>query len=444
MENTVFNEQKVSKAYFILAVPLVLSMIVTLIYNLADTFFVAQTANTNLVAGVSLGMPVFTMLMAIGNIFGQGGASLISRLIGSKNYKGARSVSSFCFYMTILIGSIFALIMILFRNPIVMLLGATPDTYDYAMSYYIYLSIGAPIIMLSFIHTNFLRSEGMSKESMIGTVSGAVVNTILDPIFISGIGLGAAGAAIASIIGYFVSVIYCVIVVKMKSQLLSVDVHEFLIPNSHVKQIFSIGIPAAIVNVMQSVSVILMNHFLIEFGNEKIAAMGIVLKISMIALLLLTGLSFGGQPLFGYYYGARDNDRMRKLISFCAKFISGVALLVTAIIWFFSKWLIQIFMNTSSIVEEGSIMLRFQVITMAFVGMILLITILFQSTGKSKASFILSVSRQGLAFLVTLVIGYHFLGYMGIICAQAVADLLTMCLALYLFKINLYEEIYNK
>ena len=195
---------------------------------------------------------------------------------------------------------------------------------------------------------------------------------------------------------------------------------------------------------MQSVSVILMNHFLIEFGNEKIAAMGIVLKISMIALLLLTGLSFGGQPLFGYYYGARDNDRMRKLISFCAKFISGVALLVTAIIWFFSKWLIQIFMNTSSIVEEGSIMLRFQVITMVFVGMILLITILFQSTGKSKASFILSVSRQGLAFLVTLVIGYHFLGYMGIICAQAVADLLTMCLALYLFKINLYEEIYNK
>lgn len=136
MENTVFNEQKVSKAYFILAVPLVLSMIVTLIYNLADTFFVAQTADTNLVAGVSLGMPVFTMLMAIGNIFGQGGASLISRLIGSKNYKGARSVSSFCFYMTILIGSIFALIMILFRNPIVMLLGATPDTYDYAMSYY--------------------------------------------------------------------------------------------------------------------------------------------------------------------------------------------------------------------------------------------------------------------------------------------------------------------
>ena len=441
MENSIFNEQKVSKAYFTLAIPLVLSMIVTLIYNLADTFFVAQTNDTNLVAGVSLGMPVFTLLMAIGNIFGQGGASLVSRLMGRKDHEGARKVSSFCFYMTIIIGIIMAFFMVLFRNGIVGMIGATEQTWHHAMSYYIYLALGAPIIMLSFIHTNLLRSEGMSKESMIATIAGALVNIVLDPIFISIFGMGASGAAIATVIGYLVSVIYCVFVVKTRSYLLSVSVHELSIPFEQISQILSIGIPAAIVNLMQSVSVIFMNQFLLAYGNEKIAAMGIVLKVSMIALLLLTGLAFGGQPLFGYYYGANDKARMKRLLSFCIKFIGGTAILLTILIILFSNQLMSMFMDTSSIVDDGSLMLRLQVITMFFVGMILLITILFQSTGKAKASFILSISRQGVIFLLALIAGYYVAGYMGIICAQAIADIITMVIALCLFKVSLYPEI---
>lgn len=226
MENQIFNEPKVSKAYIRLSIPLVLSMLVTLIYNLADTFFVAQTNDTNLVAGVSLGMPIFTLLMALGNIFGQGGSSLISRLLGQKDEEGVRRVSSFCFYVTIFLGIIISAIMLIFRIPILYLIGANEETFIHASNYFIYLVIGSPIIMLSFIHSNLLRSEGMSKESMIGTVLGALVNIALDPLFIFTFNLGAMGAAIATVIGYLCTDIYFIFVILKKSRILSVNLKK--------------------------------------------------------------------------------------------------------------------------------------------------------------------------------------------------------------------------
>ena len=165
----VFESRDIPRSYLTLAIPVVLSMVVTLIYNLADTFFVARTNSTALVAGVSLGAPVFMALMAIGNIFGQGGSVLISRLIGQNDTDNAERTSSFCFYITFFLGIIIAFLMLLFRIPILGILGADSETFKYASDYYIPLAIGAPFIMLSFIHSNLLRSEGLSKESMIGT-----------------------------------------------------------------------------------------------------------------------------------------------------------------------------------------------------------------------------------------------------------------------------------
>ena len=215
MENKLFTEEKISIAYIRLAMPLVMSMVVSLVYNLADTFFVAQTNNTALVAGVSLGAPIFTLLMAFGNIFGQGGSSLISRLLGQQNPDGVRRASSFCFYVTLMVGVVVGIIMLVFRTPILYLIGADAETFSYASEYYTWLAIGSPVVMASFIHSNLLRSEGLSKESMIGTIGGAVVNIILDPILISGLAMGASGAAIATVIGYvFSDVFFLFIVVK--------------------------------------------------------------------------------------------------------------------------------------------------------------------------------------------------------------------------------------
>ena len=323
MENEIFENEKVSKAYIRLSLPLVFSLVVTLIYNLADTFFVAQTNDTNIVAGGSLGMPVLTLLMALGNIFAQGGASLVSRLLGQNDRQAIRRASSFCFYITIFTGIVIAIVMLVFRVPVLYVIGTSEETFSHASDYYTYLAIGAPVTMLSFIHSNLLRSEGMSKESMIGTVLGALVNIVLDPIFISAIGWGAAGAAIATVIGYLCSDVYFMVIVAKKSNILSINPKEIRIPAKHVRQILIVGIPAAITNLMQSAGVVMMNQFLLPFGNDKIAAMGIVLKVSMIVLLLLTGFSFGGQPLFGYYYGSGDKKRLSELFSFCIRFISA-------------------------------------------------------------------------------------------------------------------------
>ena len=443
MENEIFNEPRVSKAYMHLSVPLVLSMVVTLIYNLADTFFVAQTNDTNIVAGVSLGAPLFTLLMAVGNIFGQGGSSLISRLLGQKDKEGVRHVSSFCFYATIFAGIIIGIAMLVFRVPLLYVIGANKETFAHASSYYIYLAIGAPAIMISFIHSNLLRSEGMSKESMAGTIMGAVINIVLDPIFISALGWGAGGAAIATVIGYLCSDIFFAIIVVKRSKILSVSIKEFKIPAKHMGQIAGIGIPAAIVNLMQSVSIVLVNQFLLPFGNDKIAAMGIVLKVSMIALLLLTGFAFGGQPLFGYYYGAGDKKRLSELFRFCICFISIMAIFLSVVIILFAPNLMRCFMQNDSIISDGTLMLRWQVATMVFVGIILLMTIVFQSLGKVVGSFILSASRQGIIFLIVLTVAYYTAGYMGIVVSQAISDAITAVIAVILFRKQLYKEFHS-
>ncbi len=438
MENEIFQETKVSKAYMRLSVPLVLSMVVTLIYNLADTFFVAQTNDTNIVAGVSLGMPLFTMLMAVGNIFGQGGSSLISRLLGQKDQAGVRHASAFCFYTTIFLGILIGAAMLLLRVPLLYVLGASEETFSHASSYYTYLAIGAPAIMLSFIHSNLLRSEGLSKESMAGTILGAVVNIVLDPIFISVLGFGAGGAAVATVVGYLFSDVFFILIVVRRSRILSVSLKEIRVPARHIGQILGIGIPAAIVNLTQSVSVVLVNQFLLPFGNDKIAAMGIVLKVSMIALLLLTGFAFGGQPLFGYYFGAGDKKRLLELFRFCMRFISILAVGLTAVILLLAPVLMRCFMDNDSIVADGALMLRWQVVTMLFVGVVLLMTIVFQSMGKVVGSFILSISRQGVVFLIVLAVAYSTAGYMGIVVSQAIADILTAGIAVILFRKQLY------
>ncbi len=440
MEKAVFNETKVSKAYLRLAVPLVFSMAVGLIYNLADTFFVAQTNDTNVVAGVSLGMPLFTALMAIGNVYAQGGSSLISRLLGKEDLQGVRHVSSFCFYGAIFTGAIIGIVLLVFRVPLLYVLGANEQTFRHASDYFLYLAIGAPVIVLTFIHSNLLRAEGMSKESMLGNVVGSLVNIVLDPIFISVLGWNAAGAALATVIGNLCTDLFFLVVVLKKSKILSVNLREVKIPLEHVGQILGIGVPAAIVNLMSSASSVLINQFLLPFGNEKIAAMGIAMKVSMIVLLLITGLAFGGQPLFGYYYGSGDRKRLSQLLSFCLKFISAVALGLSALVFIAAPLLMRSFMDNDAIVQAGTVMLRWQVSSMVFVGMVLLFTIIFQSSGKVLGSFLLSISRQGVVFLVVILIAYNLLGYYGVVMSQAIADLITAIFAATLFMKQLYRE----
>ena len=216
MQNELFEKAPIPKAYMKMALPVVMGMIVTLIYNLVDTYFIAKTGNTSLIAGVSVCAPLFTLLLAIGDIFGIGGSSVISRILGTHDIESARKKSTFCFYVAIISGLLFTILMLIFKAPMLKLLGTSEITYEYANQYYTFLILGSTFIIFSLVPSNLLRAEGKALESMIGSVIGTVVNIILDPIFIFTLGLGAAGAAIATIIGYIVTCIFFIIYINNK------------------------------------------------------------------------------------------------------------------------------------------------------------------------------------------------------------------------------------
>ena len=434
MNDRVFDTDRLVPVYFRQALPVVLNMVVTLIYNLADTWFVARTGNALLVAGVSLCAPVFTMLMAFGNIYGQGGSSLISRLLGADDRPSVARVSSFSFWLAIATGVVLAVPMLIFRSPMLRVLGSSPDTLRYAGEYYTWLAIGAPLIILSFIHSNLLRCEGMATQSMFCTVSGSVLNIILDPIFISVLGLGAAGAAIATVLGYTLSDILCLLVVLKKSRSLSVRASDCRLKNGELGQILAVGITAAVTNLATSVCVVTINQFLSAYGDEKIAAMGIVSKICMIVQLILVGFSFGGVPVFGYLYGAGMGDKLRSLLKFVMAFLCGLALAMTLVIITVSTPLMRFFIDDARIIAVGTVMLRWQISCSAFGGVVLLSTCLFQATGKALPALILSLSRQGVLFLAVLWIATALLGYTGFLASQPAADVLSAALALFLYR----------
>ena len=430
-----FDTEHLYRSYFKMAFPVVLGLAVTLIYNLADTFFIAQTNDTNLIAGVSLCAPVFTTLMAFGNIYGQGGSSLISRMLGQNDMEGTARVSSFSFYVAIATGVVLAVVMTLFRSPLLALLGANSETMTYAQSYYTVLTLCAPILVLSFIHSNLVRCEGLANESMLGTILGAVVNIILDPILISGLGMGALGAAIATVIGYLCSVVYFLWVLHKKSHCLSIRFSYCHVSAAELRQILGVGVTAALSNLMQSMTVIVTNQFLLNYGNDKIAAMGIVLKVNMIAQLVLTGFAFGGVPMYGYLYGAKQTVTLRKLIRFCLTFLCALSLALTALLCLTASPLMHLFVQDNALIATGAEMLRWQAATAVFAGIVLLLTVLFQATGKIVPAFLLSISRQGVVFIVVLVIFVNLFAYQGVIMAQAVADVLSAALALILLAV---------
>ncbi len=425
-----FDLKHLYRSYFKMAFPVVLGLVVALVYNLADTFFIARTNDTNLIAGVSLCAPVFTALMAFGNIYGQGGSSLISRLLGKQDVEGVKRVSSFCFYIALATGVVLAVVMTVFHRPLLTLLGATADTMSHAFQCYIVLVVCAPIIVLSFIHSNLVRCEGMSTQSMIGTVLGTVVNIILDPLLISVAGMGAMGAAVATVIGYLCSVLFFLWLLHKKSRCLSVSLTLCRVSGEELRQILGVGVTAALSNLMQSLCVIVVNQFLLPYGNDKIAAMGIVLKVNMIAQLVLTGFAFGGVPLFGYLYGAQLRAEMKKLVRFCLIFLSSLSLVLTAVLCLFASPLMGTFVKDSTMIATGAEMLRWQAASTVFAGIVLLLTVLFQAVGKVGPSFVLSISRQGVVFVAALLVCVRLFAYNGVLMGQAVADVLSALIAL--------------
>lgn len=429
MENELFEKTSVPKAYMKLALPVVLSMMVSLVYNMVDTYFIALTGVQELVAGVSLVVPIFTMMIAFGDIFGLGGSSVISRLLGEKREADAKRASAFCVWASVLFGVFVTVILLLFRSQILGILGADETTWQYAGDYYTWIVLGAVFIIFGLVPSNILRTEGLATQAMTGSILGSIVNIILDPVFIFGLKQGAAGAAIATVLGNVIADIYYVYAIRKKAKRLSVALTDVKIPGVMIRDIFTIGIPASITNLMQSFMVMMTNHFLLSYGTDKIAAMGIALKANMITTLILVGFAFGGQPLIGYNYGSGNQKRLKEILKFSYLFEMGLGLVFTVIMSAFAPMIISIFMNDPEIVNNGAMMLRFQQLGMTFMAVTLVSTCVCQSVGNALGAFTLSLSRQGVLYVIALLILSRIFGYTGVLVSQACADVVTAVIA---------------
>ncbi len=432
----IFSSYPIPKAVAALAVPSVLSSIVNVIYNMADTYFVSLMKETDATAAVSLTMPVFLFFVAFGNIFGVGGSAYISRSMGEGRSDRVKKISSFSIFMSIISGALLLALILLFIKPLISALGATSGiVYNYAYDYLKYIAIGGPMIVTSITAGNLVRGEGAARESMTGMMIGTITNIILDPIMILALDMGVGGAAIATVIGNVASVVYYAIYLMRGNSILSCNPKRFSVRDGIARNVIPVGIPAAINNLLMSVSNIILNNFIKDYGESAVAALGIAMKVNMLVAFLQMGIGIGVQPLIGYSFGARNMQRLKKTMRFTmiCTLIIGSAL--TILYFIFTSEIINIFNgeNDPMVTEYGVKILRGLMLAGPFIGIMFTYNFAFQGMGKPVPSLVISLGRQGLIFFPLLVIMSRFVGFNGIVFAQPVADLTCVVLAAVMF-----------
>ena len=429
-ENELMSYMKVSKAVATMAIPSVISSLVTVVYNMADTFFVGQTGDPLQVAAVSLTNPIFILFMAFANMFGMGGSAAASIAMGEKNEKRMKNVSSFITYASFIVGIFFAVILLIFSKPILQIFGANNQTYDLAYGYLFHISYGAPFIIWSAAASFVVRSEGASKEAMIGTI----VNIVLDPIMISGLHMGAAGAAIATTIGNILASLYYVWYFIKKSNYFSIHPRYFKWKDKILTSVCSSGFPTAIFSVLMSVSTIVLNQILVVYGNAPVAAIGIVFKANMFITFLQMGLANGVQPLLGYNFGSGDIKRFREVESYTKKCCLIVGIIATLLYFVFRTQIIAMFINDSEVINYGVLMLIGYMISGPVIGLLFVNMNCMQSVGRALPATILSVLRQGVLLIPMLYILNAIAGLHGVIYGQALTDYIAVILSAYLWR----------
>ncbi len=434
----VFENYPVYKALITLALPTIFGMMVNVFYNMVDTFFVGKTNDPNQVAAVSLTMPIYLLLMAFGAIYGIGGASYISRSLGAKNYDKAKQTSSFAFFASVATGLVCMTVFLIFMKQILKLSGASINTYQFAKDYLMIVAFGAIFVICQMSMGQIVRSEGSSKEAMIGMILGTVINIILDPIMILYMKMGVAGAAWATIIGNACSTFYYIWHIAKKSTFLSVKLKDFSMHDDILKNVFAIGLPVFINNVLMSCANILINNFASGYNDNVVAGLGVSQRIFMLVILVFIGLAQGIQPFIGYNFAAKNYKRMNAAIklSCLVSFILGSIFLSSAFL--LASHSIRIFIDNDEVVEYGVKFLMASYSVAPIIGFQFVFMSTFQALGKALPSLVLSLSRQGIAFVPAIVIGTKFFGINGIIWAQPIADIVSIILAgimyIYIYK----------
>lgn len=423
------TESPIKRLICTLAIPTIVSMMITSIYNMADTFFVGQIG-TSATGAVGVAFSLMCIIQAIGFTLGMGSGNFISRLLGQQNQAYAEKVAATGFFTAFGIGVILAIIGLIFLDPLVRMLGATETIVPYARDYVQYILIGFPYMAAAFVLNNLLRFQGSSFYAMMGIGSGGILNIVLDPVFIFGLQMGVGGAALATIISQFVS--FCILLVNCyHGGNIRISIHKFTPHWQIYREILRGGLPSFYRQGLASIATICLNFCAGPFGDAAIAAMSIVTKFFQFAQSALLGFGQGFQPVCGFNYGAKRYDRVLEAFWFCVKTALVALFLIAVLVFIFAPQIVALFRkDDAQVILIGTWAMRFQCISFPLNGWIVINNMLLQTIGKSFKASVLALARQGLFFLPTILILSTLFGITGIQLSQPVADLLTFLLAI--------------
>ncbi|MCM1026287.1 MAG: MATE family efflux transporter [Roseburia sp.] len=403
-----------------LSLPAVVIMLVMILYNMADTFFIGQTGDPGKIAAISLCSPVFSILSGLGTLLGSGGCTAISLALGKKDLNKVKQYSSFCCYTALAIGLVFLVVVNLTVYPICRALGADADTMADTAAYLRIIAFGAPFILFNNVFANVIRSDGAAKESMITNCLGTVTNILLDALFILVFSWDVAGAAVATVLGNCVSCVYLLYYVCRKQPALSLS-PKLLTPRPEISwTVVSLGLPMAFSTLLNSVSHIIANRMVIRYGSVALAAQGVSGKIGMIITMLAMGICMGLQPAISYNYSAGNQARLKKILRSTALFTAGVGTVLSVLCFFARNFIIAAFIDNAEVIAYGQIFVFASIVIGPFYGIYQLCQTFLQSTGKASYATFVALLDKGLFYLPILFLLSRLFGLYGIIFTGAV------------------------
>ena len=436
-QRTRMLEEPVPRLVLTLAVPTIISMMVTSIYNMADTYFVSQI-NTSASGAVGIVFSIMAIIQAVGFTIGMGSGSVASRLLGQGLPDRAAVIASSAVVAAVVCGSLLTLAGLGTLEHFVWILGATETIYPYALQYATYILWGAPVMCLAFTLNNLLRWQGKANRSVIGLGIGGVLNILLAPIFIFGLDLGISGAAIATLLSQCVSAsILASFFLRGQSEI-RVSIRCVSTAPKIYLTIFKSGMPSFFRQGMASVSAMALNFNAGVYGDAAVAAMAIVTKVFNFLLSAVIGFGQGMQPVVGYNYGAKELGRVRQAVSFSLKFCTVILTVAAAVGAVFAPQIVQFFRNDPAVVAVGTQAFRFQCISLPLAAVLVFANMLFQSLGKSWRASLLALCRQGMFFIpLVYLLPMHF-GLLGLevtqMCSDLIAFLVSAAFLLHYFR----------
>lgn len=436
MENTTltaFEKTPAAKAVLKNAIPAMAAMLMVLIYNLADTFFISQTHNDILVAAVSLTTPVFLIFMAVGSVFGVGGTSVISRALGQGREEYAKKVCAFCMWGCVAAGILISVCFLLLMDQILTLIGTSADTLKPAKTYLTLVALGGPFVLISNCYSNILRAEGAPNKAMAGQILGNLLNVILDPIMILAFHWDIAGAAIATVIGNLAGAGYYILYYLRGRSALSIHIKDFSLKDRICTGVLAIGIPASLGSLLMSISQIVVNARMADYGDMALAGMGVAMKVTMITGMICIGFGQGIQPLLGYCAGAKLWARFKKIMRFSVLFSLALSAAMTGLCYLLRDSIIRIFLTEPASFDYAMTFTGILLTTSFLFGVFYVLTNALQATGAAPQALIINLSRQGFIYIPALFVLQSVLQAKGLAWAQPVADLLSTALAAALY-----------